>query len=165
MIFITVGSAFPFDRLTQAMNDWALRTGRGSDCIAQIGRGEYRPTEIEYHSTLTHSHFSRTMQAASVVIAHAGMGTVITSQQYGVPIVIMPRRLEAGEHTTDHQAATARWLEDKPGVFVAWDEGNLTEKIAEAEGWVGNGVQLEPLAPRAFTDQIKAQLLSWDRAR
>ena len=161
MIFTTVGSAFPFDRLIKAMDDWAAEKDRGSKCIAQIGQGTYRPTHMEWHETLTHSHFTETMQTASVVVAHAGMGSVITAMQHATPIVLLPRRFESGEHTTDHQMATARWLEGKPGVFIAWDEIELASRIEEAEGWRATGFALASHAPNTFTDRLSVQIADW----
>ncbi|MBT8413292.1 MAG: hypothetical protein KJO30_03090 [Boseongicola sp.] len=163
MIFITVGSAFPFDRLIQSMDSWAKITGRGDDCVAQIGRGRFRPAHMEWHVNLEHAHFSVTMQKAKLVVAHAGMGSVITAMQHMTPIVLLPRRFEAGEHTTDHQMATARWLEGKPGVFIAWDENDLAAQIQAAEGWVGTDAGLDPYAPKDFRDRLKAQITDWSQ--
>lgn len=161
MIFITVGSAFPFDRLIKSMDTWAAETGRGEECLAQIGRGTYQPTHMEWHRTLEHAHFAETMKSASVVVAHAGMGSVITAMQHGIPIVMLPRHFEAGEHTTDHQIATARWLEDKPGVFIAWDETSLEDAIAKAEVWSSTGSLLASSAPITFTTKLNEQLSRW----
>lgn len=161
MIFITVGSAFPFDRLIKSMDAWAAETGRGGECLAQIGRGAYCPTHMEWHRTLGHAHFANTMKAAKVVVAHAGMGSVITAMQHGTPIVMLPRRFEAGEHTTDHQIATAQWLEDKPGVFIAWDEADLGAAIARAETWSATEEPLSPSAPTDFTNRLNTQLTQW----
>jgi len=44
------------------------------------------------------------MQNASVVVAHAGMGSVITAMQHNTPIVLLPRLLEAGEHTVSRHS-------------------------------------------------------------
>jgi UDP-N-acetylglucosamine transferase subunit ALG13 len=163
VIFITVGSAFPFDRLIQSMDMWANENGRGDECVAQIGRGRYQPAHMEWHETLGHAHFSETMQKAKLVVAHAGMGSVITAMRHTTPIVLMPRRFEAGEHTTDHQMATARWLEGKPGVFIAWDESDLASQIQAAEGWTGRDAGLDPFASKAFTDRLNAQLTDWSQ--
>ena len=161
MIFVTVGSVFPFDRLIRTMDVWAEKTGRGGDCLAQIGKGNYEPSHMEWHRTLPHDRFSASMQQASVVVAHAGMGSVITAMSYACPIVLLPRRFDSGEHTTDHQMATANWLEDKPGVFIAWNETDLPDMIATAEAWTGDGQTLQPYAPSAFTDRIAAELKQW----
>ena len=161
LIFVTVGSAFPFDRLIQSMDNWAQKTGRGSDCLAQIGRGSYKPSHIAWQASLSHADFDDAMRTASVGVAHAGMGSVITSMRHATPIVMLPRRFEQCEHTTDHQIATARWLEDKPGVFIAWQEDALASKIADAESWKSDATELAPFAPASFTDRIAAQLHSW----
>ena len=42
LIFVTIGSALPFDRLVQAMDDWA-RDNPGEDILAQTGDGVFEP--------------------------------------------------------------------------------------------------------------------------
>ncbi len=45
MIFATVGTQLPFDRLIRALDGWAASNG-GVEVFAQIGRGEYEPSHI-----------------------------------------------------------------------------------------------------------------------
>ena len=161
MIFITIGSAFPFDRLIEAMDAWAETTGRGADCLAQIGTGAYQPRHMSWRPSLSETDFATTVKEAEVVVSHAGMGSVITAMRHQTPIVMLPRRFAAGEHTTDHQMATARWLEAKPGVFIAWDETEIAARIAEAEAWRGDGEALAPYAPPDFTHRLREQLQGW----
>lgn len=159
MIFVTIGTVFPYDRLIRAMDDFAGETG--TPCLAQIGEGAYRPRHMDWHPSLPGDAYKAAVRDAEVIVSHAGMGSVITALQVGTPIVMLPRQLAAGEHTTDHQMATARWLEGKPGVFIAWDETGLAERIAAARAWGGTGAALDPAAPRAFTDRLRAQLTAW----
>jgi len=161
VIFVTIGSAFPFDRLIRAMDSWAAETGRGGEMLAQIGRGFYHPVHMDWQRELSETAFAEAVSKARLVVSHAGMGSVITALCSGTPIVILPRRFEAAEHTTDHQMATARWLEDRPGVFVAWDEAGLASRIGDAESWSGGGAMLEPVAPAVFTDRLQAQVREW----
>lgn len=161
MIFVTIGSAFPFDRLIRAMDAWAAETGRGAEVVMQTGRGRYRPAHTDWRESLPEPDFAATVAAADLVVSHAGMGSVITAMRHATPIVMLPRRYEAGEHTTDHQTATARWLAGKPGVFIAWDETELAPRIAEAEAWTGTGAPLPGHAPGAFTDRLRARLDGW----
>lgn len=161
MIFVSVGSAFPFDRLIRTMDDWAAREGAGEEIFAQIGRGTYHPAHMGWKPSITESEFAETVGRAGVMVSHAGMGSVITALRHQTPIVLLPRRFEQGEHTTDHQMATARWLEPKNGVFVAWDEGELPAKLAEARSWTADGASLPPFAPEAFTGRIGSLLKSW----
>ncbi|MEM9969488.1 MAG: glycosyltransferase [Pseudomonadota bacterium] len=159
MIFVTIGTVFPFDRLIAAMDAYVGETG--VPCVAQIGKGTYSPRHMDWHESLPGDAYKRSIREADVIVSHAGMGSIITALQAATPIVVLPRRFEAGEHTTDHQMATARWLEDKPGVFVAWDETALADRIAAAGAWSGAGETLAPHAPAAFTDRLAAQLKSW----
>ena len=77
------------------------------------------------------------MAGADVIVAHAGMGTVITAGRAGKPLVIMPRIEAWGEHTTDHQIATANWLRNKPGIFVADTDADLPGAIEAARASEG----------------------------
>ncbi|MCO5062893.1 MAG: hypothetical protein M9924_00600 [Rhizobiaceae bacterium] len=131
MIFVTIGSMFPFDRLIRVMDGWA-QSNPGTELLAQIGTGSYLPAHMPYVRKLTQSEFSSTVERAKLVVAHAGMGSVITASQYGKPIVMLPRLQEWGEHTTDHQIATANWLRTKPGVFIADTDAELAPRIADA---------------------------------
>ena len=46
MIFVTVGTQLPFDRLIRAVDNWAKAAGR-RDVFAQIGPASYRPLHID----------------------------------------------------------------------------------------------------------------------
>ena len=159
MIFVTIGTVFPFDRLIEAMDGYAEASDQ--DFVAQIGDGTYEPAHMTWHRSLPGDLYAQTVRDADVIVSHAGMGSAITAMQIGTPLVMLPRRFDSGEHTTDHQMATARWLETKPGIFIAWDEAALKEAIARAEAWSNSGTPLDPNAPKEFTDRLAAQLSAW----
>lgn len=160
MIFVTIGSMFPFDRLIRVMDDWAAATGR-TDVFAQIGDGKYEPRNMRFARKLSQSDFGATVEKADVVVAHAGMGTVITAGRAGRPLVLLPRIQERGEHTTDHQIATANWLRGKPGIFVADADADLPGAIDAALGSSTSGTRFPPVADPAFTDRIRAAILGF----
>jgi len=68
-----------------------------------------------------------------LIVSHAGMGSIISALKFKKPIIIFPRMAEKGEHRNNHQFATAKWLEDKSGIKVAWDEAALMELLNDAE--------------------------------
>ena len=72
------------------------------------------PEHMPWVRRLDQEAFTRTVAGARLIVAHAGMGSVITAGQSGRPIVLLPRLRERGEHTTDHQVATANWLRRSP---------------------------------------------------
>ena len=82
--------------------------------------------------SLPRDDYARAVAEADLVVAHAGMGSVITAGEHGKPIVLLPRRAGRGEHTNDHQVDTARWLRTRPGIHVADAEDALAARIAEA---------------------------------
>jgi len=132
VIFVTVGSSEPFDRLVRAVDEWARLRGR-RDVFAQIGRSDYRPKHIEAVQFLSLSEFQVRVHSAKVIVAHAGMGSIITALDIGRPIVIMPRRAHLGETRSDHQLATARQFDQQRRLIVAFDERELFPKLDQAE--------------------------------
>ena len=109
MIFVTVGSDIPFDRIIHAVDRWACARDR-QDVFAQIGRGGWQPQFISFAEMLEPAEFRERLTASRIIVGHAGMGTILSALQYSKPILVMPRRGSLGETRNDHQMATARQL-------------------------------------------------------
>lgn len=107
MILLTVGTQLPFDRLTRALDAWAA-SNRDEEVVAQIGPSSYQPENLRFESFLAPEALDQLVESSSLVISHAGMGSIIGALTKGVPIIIVPRRAILGEHRNDHQLATAR---------------------------------------------------------
>ncbi|WP_299131214.1 glycosyltransferase [uncultured Amaricoccus sp.] len=157
MIFVTIGSMFPFDRLVRAMDDWAGAGGAAEgEIFAQIGAGGYEPRHMRWARELGFDDYNAAVAGAGVVVAHAGMGSVITAGDKGKPIVLLPRRAAFGEHTNDHQLDTAGWLRTRPGIYVADTERDLATRLSDAlAGGVGAGA-LDTAAPAGFLSRLRA---------
>jgi UDP-N-acetylglucosamine transferase subunit ALG13 len=106
MIFATVGTQLPFDRLLFALNTWAALHPQ-VPVIAQTGRTSTAYPHLQGCAHLSQQAFADTFAAAQVVVAHAGMGTILTALELGKPLILMPRRADLGEHRNDHQSDTA----------------------------------------------------------
>lgn len=117
-----------FDRLVRGVDEWAAARGR-DDVFAQIGPTEYRPTKIAWTKFIDPAEFRRRVAEARVIVAHAGMGSIITSLEAGVPILVMPRRGHLMETRNDHQVATAERFLSLGRVAVAMDEHELPTKL------------------------------------
>jgi UDP-N-acetylglucosamine transferase subunit ALG13 len=128
MIFVTVGTELPFDRLIGVVDAWAGRAGR-SDVFAQIGDSYQRPLNISYKTFIEPAEFARRFAEATIIVAHAGMGTILSALQYQKPIVVMPRRAALQEHRNEHQLATARRLAALGKITVAFDEAELAQTL------------------------------------
>jgi UDP-N-acetylglucosamine transferase subunit ALG13 len=132
VIFITVGGQLPFDRLVHAVDRWAAQQER-TDVFAQIGKSSSPPKYIEWQRFLSPTEFQAKAREAEVIVAHAGIGSILTALELGKPIVLVPRRAQLGEHRNDHQWATVKYLRSSAGVVVAADEDELREQLERLE--------------------------------
>ena len=133
MIFVTVGDQMAFDRLISAMDQWALSRGR-DDVVAQIGEGSFLPRSLEWKRRLSPEVFSAEIERAELVVAHAGIGTILACLAQQKRLVVMPRRAHLKETRNDHQVATTRHLAQRGLVEVAEDEKELFRKLDESDG-------------------------------
>lgn len=133
MIFVTVGAQMPFDRLIRAVDEWAGLRSR-SDVFAQIGPSSFRPKHLKASRFVDPLQFREYVESADTIVAHAGMGSIITALELGKPIVVMPRREDLRETRNDHQVATAKHFGKHGLVFVASEKEKLFERLDNIEG-------------------------------
>ena len=131
-IFVTVGAQMPFDRLVRVVDRWAEAEGR-HDVFAQVGDTRAPPTYIPFVRHLPPQDFRRRAEDARVLIAHAGMGSIMTALELGKPILVMPRRGALRETRNDHQVSTARRFLERAMIEVAFDEEDLERRLARVD--------------------------------
>ncbi len=154
MIFVTVGSQLPFDRMTSAVVAWARAHGR-SDVFLQTGDSAVDVTGFESARMLDSAGIQRQFDRASVVVAHAGTGTMIECMLRGTPVIVMPRSAALHETRNDHQFATARKFASRAGVFVAWDEKELPALLDRA-ATLARGSGIKPHAEESLLSALRA---------
>jgi len=134
LIFVTVGAQMHFDRLIRVIDEWAAERGR-SDVFAQVGPSEYTARCIETVRSLDPAAFRARAERATALVAHAGMGTILTALELGKPLLVFPRDFERRETRNDHQVATARHFADSGRVLAAFDEQELRRRLDEVESF------------------------------
>lgn len=127
MIFVTIGTQAPFDRLIKILDEVA--PGLNEEIIAQTYHGEYKPKHIKTMDFIPPNEFNDIFSKARLVVAHAGMGTVISALTLDKPIIIFPRLASWSEHRNDHQMATTMRLNELGFVYAAYDKKQLCELI------------------------------------
>ena len=80
-------------------------------------------------NSLTRQSSGNAPKSANLIIAHAGMGSIITALELGKRIIVMPRQASKGEQRNDHQLATAKRLSEQGSIDVAFDETELMDKL------------------------------------
>jgi len=118
MIFATVGTQLPFDRLLLSLDGWAA-TRPDVPVMAQTGASTQRFRNIATVGHVSQSEFRTRLREARVVVAHAGMGTILTAAELGKPLILMPRLARFGEHRNDHQLDTVSEMARLSNVTVA----------------------------------------------
>lgn len=153
MIFVTVGTELPFDRMTKVVDRWVALTGR-ADVFAQIGQTDWVPGAMAYRKLLEPPEFARRFAEASVIISHAGMGTILSALHAAKPILVMPRRAALGEQRNEHQLATARRMRELGKVAVAFDETELLQELDRIKDLQATP-PIQRFADRSLTDTIR----------
>jgi UDP-N-acetylglucosamine transferase subunit ALG13 len=136
MIFLTVGTQFPFDRLVKAVDKAIEHNGCAVEIFAQIADSSYRPRYFDSVPYLQKDDFDRNMHRASSIISHAGMGTITAALDSKKPMLVMPRLRKYGEVVNDHQVAIAKKFEQMGHLVVAYNEDDISEKIKTLEQFV-----------------------------
>jgi UDP-N-acetylglucosamine transferase subunit ALG13 len=129
VIFVTVGTQFPFDRLTAAVDAWAGVRPEKPDVVAQVGAGRMDFRHIACVRSLDGAEYSALLARSRLMVAHAGIGSILSATDRGIPVVVLPRDDKRAEHRDDHQIQTARQLERMGLVTVAWSETELPALI------------------------------------
>lgn len=128
MIFATVGTQLPFDRMLVSLNRWAARNPH-IPVFAQIGDSCLDFPFLETKKQLSQAEFQSKLRQARVIVAHAGMGTILSAAELGTPLILMPRRLKYNEHRSDHQMDTAAEMSRLSNLVVVEDGPTLGRRL------------------------------------
>jgi UDP-N-acetylglucosamine transferase subunit ALG13 len=130
MILVTVGTnEAAFDRLLEAVA--ALQTSE--ELVVQYGSSAIRPPNAaRAFDFLLFDELVQEMQAARVVVTHAGIGSIMTALSCGRRPVVAARLESFGEAVDDHQLPVARRLEEAGLVTLVEDLDRLGEAVERA---------------------------------
>jgi UDP-N-acetylglucosamine transferase subunit ALG13 len=123
VIFVTVGTQLPFDRLIQYMD--RIAPDLPEPVFAQTGTTSYTPKNLRSSPLVTGTEFDALMKDVTIIVGHAGIGTLIAAQKHRKPLILVPRLSANAEHRNDHQVATVNSLRHRQGVYVASSETEL----------------------------------------
>lgn len=131
MIFAVAGTQLPFPRLMTALDRIAGETDL--QIVAQCADEKFQSETMTAIPFLPGTEFEAMAAKCRVIVAHAGIGIIMTAAKHGKPLIIMPRRADLGEHRNDHQQATARRFADVPGITVVCDAEELKASLLAPE--------------------------------
>ncbi|MCL2810856.1 MAG: glycosyl transferase [Clostridia bacterium] len=130
LIFVCAGSrGYPFDRLLKKL-DALCETGVITQPLfVQTGKKTYTPRHYEYKDFISQEEFIMRIETADIIITHAASGTVMKALNAGKKTIVVPRRVEFGEHVHDHQVQAARAYGETGCVLTVFDMEELGAAI------------------------------------
>lgn len=130
MIYVTVGNHDqPFERLITAMDSLVRKLE--ARATMQIGVSGHATVYAKSRNFFSYDEAEEFIKKADIVVAHAGIGTLISARRWGTPLIICPRRKMYGEHFNDHQMEICSEFIKNPrqGVEVALETDEIEQKI------------------------------------
>lgn len=127
MIFITIGTQIPFDRFIKIIDE--LAENISDTFYVQALAGNYTPKNFNVVEFINPDEFDRIVQESSLIISHAGIGSILSAMEYNKPIIIFPRLASLKEHRNEHQMATAKAMEEKKYTYVAYNKQDLLDLL------------------------------------
>jgi UDP-N-acetylglucosamine transferase subunit ALG13 len=128
MIFVTIGTSEPFDRLLRSVE----RFSPGEEVVVQCGDSTIRPAGATCVDYLSFDEFVGYLRSARAVIMHAGAGSILTAIASGKRPIVVPRLPRFGEAVDDHQLTFARRLHDEGVIVLVEDLSTLAKAVAGA---------------------------------
>ena len=158
MIFASVGSMLPFDRLTTAVDEWAAEHPH-IPVLIQIGEGAYQPRHAEWVRLMPHDLYLRRLAECTLFVAHAGIGSIVQALEARKQLLMLPRLADWGEHTTNHQLHTVARFRGTPGLEIVDDAPALKAAMTRLIDAPLTGHEaIAPYAPAAMTDRLRDYL-------
>lgn len=127
MIFATIGTQIPFDRFIEILDRIAPELDE--EIYAQALKGTYKPKHFKLVDFIEPDEFEKVFAQARLIVAHAGMGTILSALRNSKPLIIFPRIASLGEHRNEHQSATAMMIKKKNYAYVATNEEELRDLL------------------------------------
>ena len=158
MIFLTIGTQYPFERLVKAVDQACERGVFTEELFGQIGNSSYQPRNFSFASSLDSGRFDECVSRATAIIGHAGVGTISVALKHNKPLLVMPRLAKYGEHVNDHQLGLAKKFEAAGHIIVAYSEKELPEKVALLKDFVPRGRKSQPEMVASRIEKFLEQL-------
>lgn len=126
--FVTLGfERHPFDRLLKAIDEGIAARIIPPATLVQRGHSPYALRRCPSIPFLSYAEMRAALGTAEIVIAHAGVGTLLQCLRLNKVPILFPRSARQGEHVDDHQLIFARIMQEQNRALVAHDGGQLLE--------------------------------------
>jgi UDP-N-acetylglucosamine transferase subunit ALG13 len=103
---------------------------------AQIGHSNYKANHYDCFKFCTTDEYDDYIENSSLIICHAGVGTIVKALKSGKRVITVPRLSEFNEHVDDHQLEIVRYFEESGHVIGCENLDDLLPSIYKAKEFV-----------------------------
>lgn len=130
-VFVTVGfERRPFDRLLMTIDNGIEEGKIPDDTFIQIGHSKYLPRICSYQRFLKFNEMEQKVKNSDIIIAHAGVGTILLCLRHNKIPILFPRDAILKEHVDNHQLEFCRIMEKQKRALVAYHSKDLFEAVS-----------------------------------
>jgi UDP-N-acetylglucosamine transferase subunit ALG13 len=134
VILIVLGTQkFQLNRLLKNIDELVGQGIIDEEVYAQRGYSNYVPKHYESIEFLNKDEFERKIAECSLVIAHSGVGTIISAIGRKKPVIVCPRLKKYKEHVDNHQVEIARTFQKRRLVLTYNDGDDLYALILKSK--------------------------------
>lgn len=104
MIFVTLGTQDkPFERLLKAIQKQIDNGNIKEEVVVQAGCTKFDSKDMKLYSMMDMDLFEEYVKQCDLMIAHGGVGSILTALKEGKKVIAAPRLGKYGEAANDHQ--------------------------------------------------------------
>lgn len=137
MILVTLGTFnIEFPRPLKAIQKAVIEKKVTEKVVVQRGHTNFDSDYLEVVQFFTPAELDKLYDEARLVVAHSGIGSVLSGVRKGKKLIVVPRLKKYNEHIDDHQLDLLHEF-DKSNYIIAWNENESFEEVlAKAENFV-----------------------------
>lgn len=137
MIFVCLGTQdMPFQRLLSMISACMDANLIEDEVVVQQGYTKYKDSRMTLFPFCGSEEMDQYINQASLIITHAGTGSIVSALKKGKPVIAVNRLQKYGEHTDDHQKEIVEEFVRLGYVLSCYEEENLMDKIRQARTFV-----------------------------
>jgi UDP-N-acetylglucosamine transferase subunit ALG13 len=126
-VLVTVGTHGPFDRLIREVEKLIGAGVIQAPVTAQVGPGGYHSPAMRCFETCEQAEMQRLLNEATILITHAGTGSIFTGIKARCQVIAITRQSALGEHYDDHQLEILNEMVGCQAILGGQDPADLAQ--------------------------------------
>jgi len=139
MILVATGTHLQqFNRLIEAVDNLVGDNAINEKVVIQVGYSNYIPKNAKWFRFTGYADMVKLIKGSSIVITHAGIGSVLLSVRLNKKTIVVPRLKKFGEHTNNHQLEIVKELAKQRKIIPVYDISKLYAAIKNTKSFKPN---------------------------